>query len=159
MYVRKALSTVFWIWRLQDILLSQVRPSYVTLFTKWTSRPFTCYTSAGTLVSLMDKEIVWDFLHWSLCSSAHSTDSLRWGHVAVFRENDVHVSLCLYVASVLTANSSYVVVWLISGLLSSDGSLVVPAVTTQRTISQLSRDNIYLKNMPRFSENVWWNVK
>jgi hypothetical protein len=33
------------------------------------------------------------FLHWSLCSNAHTTTSLRWVRAAVCREHDIRVSL------------------------------------------------------------------
>lgn len=32
-------------------------------------------------------------LHWSLCSSIHTINSLQWVHIAVCREHNIHVAL------------------------------------------------------------------
>jgi hypothetical protein len=44
-------------------------------------------------------------LHWSLCSSAHTT-SLQWGPVAVCNEQDFHVLLSLKYVQILSASRS-----------------------------------------------------
>jgi hypothetical protein len=74
------------------IFLSKVTQRYVTLFTKGMSRPFSCSASSGT-ISLLEKETAWVFHLWSFCSSAHTTNSLQWGCVAVCREHNIHISL------------------------------------------------------------------
>jgi hypothetical protein len=163
MYVRKTLSTVLLIWCLHDILLLKVTPRHATLFTKGISRPFSCYTTSGTLSSWRHRLPVIS-LHWSLCSSAHTTDSLRWGRVAVFGEHDVHISLSLYIASGLTAqNTPPPTVPLLlcdpsaGCCLATDRLLFEPLTRNGRSLSY--HVTTYIWNICHFSGNVGWNVK
>jgi hypothetical protein len=57
------------------------------LFTKGLSRPLFVIRRQG--VQLFWKNRSPEFpLHLSLCSSAHTTTSLQWGRVAIYREHD-----------------------------------------------------------------------
>jgi hypothetical protein len=72
---------------MSPFILLKETPRYITLFTKGMTCPFSCSTSLGTLYVFWRNRSPQQFsFQWSLCPSAHTTNSLRWVRVQ-FGEN------------------------------------------------------------------------